>query len=829
VQSTAVKDVSIWVISNPQLNVKFERRSASLLTLASWVDVNSLEERDGNAVQEVCQRGFRMAADKPLALKVGAISFDDRSQVQHQYLLCNVAVGRSFVQDGPDAERKLPPGYDSLYLHDAAASAPGAYQHQYAVFDPSQVVPRYVVHFTLDPSVPQPRTAVGEIDLEALKARIGEALSVLGPAASAATEKMLSDIGEAYDKALTASSEPDALLETRKSSVADALRMVDDKLAAIQANSKAVEDALYACMQEAIFSLQDATQKKMNALLSEELELRRQAGQIAWLESFAGVMQTTLPPMTFISAWERHVAARAALYPSLGGKANTRGLDDIVADLSVVGTISVVTASAAAKAAAAPAAAVAVPASTGAAGANMNDILTSILKAQLGGSAAAASSTSTGSVPIITVDQARANYERAVADMAAIDATAVGLPLRMKAQGEAARTQAAARLSEAESIYTAHAARAAAGVPTVVAGSPTAASSPRAGGASAAKGQGATTTTTVGRAAAAPAASVPHRITAPLEQRLARFSLSREADRKRRQRGLDSLDPGFAFPDSAILGSEQAMGLYMCLPWGVTAGAEDVGASVGLGSAPPLCRLLFSSSEDAAPPTVTSLVTAYAQQGGGEATVLLVRANGYVFGGYAADPWDMSEYYGGTPRCFLFSITRDVRIPFTGRVRGPRQANDELLMAAHEQANELARAEFDALCAQAKESTGQEPTFDEAGRLVVTQYNEAGVPEAIRIPMPRAKAFIRNDALRSGPELLQFGLRDLVLRGDFSHCSSELENSYGLGLRADEAAVLLAGGPSFRAESVELWALSPTGAPEGFEEPEAGSYATPMH
>ena len=48
------------------------------------------------------------------------------------------------------------------------------------------------------------------------------------------------------------------------------------KLKAIQENSAAVEEALYAAMQAAMFQLQDETQRKLNVLLSEELELRRQ-------------------------------------------------------------------------------------------------------------------------------------------------------------------------------------------------------------------------------------------------------------------------------------------------------------------------------------------------------------------------------------------------------------------------------------------------------------------------------------------------------------------------------------------------------------------------
>ena len=60
---------------------------------------------------------------------------------------------------------------------------------------------------------------------------------------------------------------------------------------ASQANSASVEEALYQKLQEALFQLQEESQRKLNLLLSEELELRRQMQQIDWSESFVTIMQ----------------------------------------------------------------------------------------------------------------------------------------------------------------------------------------------------------------------------------------------------------------------------------------------------------------------------------------------------------------------------------------------------------------------------------------------------------------------------------------------------------------------------------------------------------
>ena len=200
-------------------------------------------------------------------------------------------MGRSYVTEAEaeaGAERRLPPGYDSIYLHSAAeaaaAEAAASYRHRYLLPDAAQCLPRYVVHFSFDAAAERAegRKPLQGVNLQDIKSRIADTLAVLGPAAAAATEKMLTDIGEAYDAALAASRAADPLLEERRASVREALASIDKKLEAIQANSHAVEEELYARMQAAMFQLQDETQRKMNALLSEELELRRQLGQIEW-------------------------------------------------------------------------------------------------------------------------------------------------------------------------------------------------------------------------------------------------------------------------------------------------------------------------------------------------------------------------------------------------------------------------------------------------------------------------------------------------------------------------------------------------------------------
>ena len=167
--------------------------------------------------------------------------------------------------------------------------------------------------------------------------------------------------GDAYEAAIVSSHSGDPLLEERKKGIRDVLRHIDTRLQAVQANSASVEEALYAKLQAALFSLQEHTSRKMSLLLSEELELRRQLQQIEWTESFASVMQESLPPMTFVSAWERHAALRAQLYSQLTGGLTPRLLEEVQPDIKLAGGNIEVTPERAEAAAAFAAAAAAAP------------------------------------------------------------------------------------------------------------------------------------------------------------------------------------------------------------------------------------------------------------------------------------------------------------------------------------------------------------------------------------------------------------------------------------------------------------------------------------
>ena len=52
---------------------------------------------------------------------------------------------------------------------------------------------------------------------------------------------------------------------------------------------------------------------------------------------------------------------------------------------------------------------------------------------------------------------------------------------------------------------------------------------------------------------------------------------------------------------------------------------------------------------------------------------------------------------------------------------------------------------------------------------------------------------------------IRFGSTDLVLSGDLSNCSSQLEQSYGFGMSSADARTLLAGGETFKIQELEVF------------------------
>ena len=129
-------------------------------------------------------------------------------------------------------------------------------------------------------------------------------------------------------------------------------------------------------------------------------------------------------------------------------------------------------------------------------------------------------------------------------------------------------------------------------------------------------------------------------------------------------------------------------------------------------------------------------------------TVVLIRTGDFVFGGFITDPWRVDGQRFGNPKGFLFSITLDLKFQYHGRQKDARSQGYGM-------------------------------------------------------------GHVQHDCAMITPDLIQFGLSDLNIEGDFNLCTSELEYSYGIGLQPGslDAKTLLAGSPTFKIDHIEVWAL----------------------
>ncbi|GIQ87421.1 hypothetical protein KIPB_009457 [Kipferlia bialata] len=140
----------------------------------------------------------------------------------------------------------------------------------------------------------------------------------------AATHRLIS-LRDAYKRAVTSSTRDDPLLVAKQSDAERQLRNVDERLREVYRNSASVEEDLFSQFQAVLLTLQEETQRKIAALLGDEVELRRQ-GRIlksadAWLEQ----ERRTLPPCAFMVAYKRHLQLRSDLIddisiPESGGR-----------------------------------------------------------------------------------------------------------------------------------------------------------------------------------------------------------------------------------------------------------------------------------------------------------------------------------------------------------------------------------------------------------------------------------------------------------------------------------------------------------------------------
>lgn len=130
--SAVVENLEVWKIQNLEFNYQYQRKTKTMLRLASWLNAKSLN-RDINSLEMICDRGFSFAGGLVgtggMVCSTGVIDqFADIDTTntsdfdkEQTFVYSELAVGRSFVYNSDvtyqyGAAMEIPPGYDSLYI-----------------------------------------------------------------------------------------------------------------------------------------------------------------------------------------------------------------------------------------------------------------------------------------------------------------------------------------------------------------------------------------------------------------------------------------------------------------------------------------------------------------------------------------------------------------------------------------------------------------------------------------------------------------------------------------------------------------------------------------
>ncbi|KAH9262347.1 hypothetical protein BASA82_000615 [Batrachochytrium salamandrivorans] len=314
--------VQVWHFTNPQQTAKFELHHRNSPVIHAWL----LEE-------EACEELIRNQGTLtrfPQRFETGAIAPPNtRRRDLQRVVLCQIALGKCFVQDYSEANvdggNRLPDGFDSILQSNPDFHAMGAdeeeptYHHEYVLFNSYQCLPMYIVQYEVANGGKRRSGREEESNLYDkydffdpvyyVPVSIRDKMVGSHSKGEAANHKLIS-LQDAYEIALKESEKPDLLLRQTTQELKNQLRTVDTKLRDVNGNSAKVEEELYKCLQDALFELQQLTQNKMQSLLSVEVELKRKLSHLEWAEQYLAVQRVEATPLDFLTVWKCHSQLR---------------------------------------------------------------------------------------------------------------------------------------------------------------------------------------------------------------------------------------------------------------------------------------------------------------------------------------------------------------------------------------------------------------------------------------------------------------------------------------------------------------------------------------
>eukprot|EP01062_Namystynia_karyoxenos_P005216 TRINITY_DN11835_c0_g1_i1.p1 TRINITY_DN11835_c0_g1~~TRINITY_DN11835_c0_g1_i1.p1 ORF type:complete len:498 (+),score=143.77 TRINITY_DN11835_c0_g1_i1:88-1494(+) len=334
-RSAAVRVLSVHALRSAEDNVRFEREHEGEVVLDSWCSTATLPA--DNSVPQIVAHGgrFRIAdATKGVLFPSGCLRLtpgdrgdDPRNRpggaMQLEFLHLRLATARSFVMEREQvAEHPVPEGYDSVKLQrDGEDEAgPDGYYHEYVLTDEGRIWPAFVVNCVYDPD--DDRRGLAGMHHRVASWRVH-------------------CYQDAYSNSMDDLERERRIVEERRRTIVRQLQAIDERMQLVTRNHAHAQDEIYHVVQQVVQLLHSRTQNKLNLLLSDDAELRRQLQYFDFLDSFLGYQKgllerSLLDPVDFLQNVQRHRDAIADAPSEI-----VDSYQAVQADIKVVGNLTV--------------------------------------------------------------------------------------------------------------------------------------------------------------------------------------------------------------------------------------------------------------------------------------------------------------------------------------------------------------------------------------------------------------------------------------------------------------------------------------------------------
>ena len=368
----------LWKIENVDASIQFERRFKDSLKVSTWLKSSELGYE--NNIENVTKRGIVFAKEvEGMRISTGRLDLEkvragSKKAAEYQLIYCDVAVGRALAVDQEELMESIPSGYDSYYCpekpldrdHDGVFSlseygaaaqfdgrSPSEYRHTYFVKSQKQIIPRYVIRLTVVDAASyvgaSPQTSIGEVvefyDIETYKPVYPQEATTVRNT----DFKQMVSLEKAYENAIAECENPDTVTSEKKDIIQGLLESLDAKVRSINLNYAECYEQIVQAQDAAVRELQKVTKRKLEGLLSLEIELRRQEEELRWLNMYAKVQmpkgQAKVENLTkeavtrFLKTWRSHVAIRNRI--AMARPTEQSVLSSIIPDMTVVNNLRV--------------------------------------------------------------------------------------------------------------------------------------------------------------------------------------------------------------------------------------------------------------------------------------------------------------------------------------------------------------------------------------------------------------------------------------------------------------------------------------------------------